>query len=660
MARTFKIKKGATEINIINTGATGWIGLRGELGSASFALDMSEGDRVPEIWRLTLKQTSHDNVAANVQAFIKILREAYQYHKELWQGEPVYIVQQATNETAARYALIIAAPSLEWPDLFDLPFEVNADLEYLDITILREHPWRAGAPDAIGSAITLGESDGPADPTRVHVANFRDDVDITHFKEDDGGSFTDLVPGDTLFPAVVAQNDAILFGSTDQPIKHIVIPKLATAADITTGSYAIEYSTGAGFSSLPTIGTGYTIYPERGWKSSLMQADEDIVFNMLPPSDHAKFTVDGVNAYWIRIREANAAPVYATNPIQHATEAVYAQSHPYVEIPAAALKGDSPPTLLWRIRTPQGGDENPGFSSLSRILACTRSAGLDKFTPFLNAGGDDNPGDWTTTEKTDATFTAATEAPGGKMCAVDFAGDSTMQPRVEFEGDEVLDSWAPGEYLAMVRLWQSGGSVGDINVKLRTFIGSTEVYAPQADTPTVALAGEDQGPEVIDLGIITLPFTRAYAADSLEATDLIFQIHAERITGSSTLEIYDLILFPVDEGSVGPDHNADGDTAGSGALRGANVLDIDAGVIDWRALKYIKVGSNLIPAETWVVMQEPPKFEKFATTTRIYFLLLHYPSGGAFGTGPLIASFGCSISVEIYAHYRYGLLRGAG
>lgn len=658
MARTFLIKKGATEISIINTGATGWIGLRGELGSASFALDVSEGDKIPEIWRLTLKQTTHDNVAANVQAFIKILREAYQYHKELWQGEPVYIVQQATNESGARYALIHSAPSLEWPDLFDLPFEVNTDLEYLDITILREHPWRSGAPDAIGSAITLGESDGPADPTRVHVANFRDDVNITHFKEYDGGAYTDLVAGDRLFPATVAHNDEIMIGSTDQPLKHIVFPNLGTAGDFTTSTWSLSYWNGSGTALV--LGTDYTCYPGPTLQDCFAQTDEDIIINVKPPSDFIKRSLDSVNAFWYEIIETNAAPVYATNPVQHATEAIYAQSHPYVEVPAAALKGDSRPTLLWRVRTPAGGDENPGFSTLSRILACTISSGLTKFTPFLNAGGDDNPGDWTTTQKTDATATADPEAPGGKHSAVNYSGDSTMQPRVEFSGDDILDSWAPGEYLVMVRLQQIGGSAGDQSVKLRTFIGSTDVFAPQADTPEVDLAGVDQGPETIDLGLISIPFTRAYSADSLAATDLIFQIHTERSTGSSTLVIYDLILFPVHEGSVGPDHNADGDTAGSGGLRGANVLDIDSGVIDWRCLKYIKVGANLIPAENWVVMQEPPKFEKLATKTRIYFLLLHYPSGGAFGTGPLIASFGCGISVEIYAHYRFGLLRGAG
>ena len=1058
MPRTFNIVKGSTEISIINTGTTGWIGLRGELGSASFALDMSEGDRVPEIWRLTLKQTSHDAIAEDVQEFITILREAYQYHNELWQGEPVYIRQQGTNESAARYALVIAAPSLEWPDLFDLPFEVNADLEYLDITILREHPWRSGAPDDIGGAITLGKSDGPDlslvdrssnrvvpstatggiinasgwidpvvgnglgqfgeatenlcentsfevdtagwatggtntiarsiekskfgdyslkctyqdsptpasytititavphtcgiwiyipsdydgtdlgfgfqgfvggvtegytqadmtlvnqwqfvpfadftpdggdltgllklrengsvptagrffyvdgaqceakayptptcigdmgaghaftgaahaststrvvtklnyddlgalisgqskltifgwletihnsydgysrfwfdargvdtnnriiltmptnnglrlyingdyritsigstgaigkkffcatldfdsddynlyvyeedgtldsgnstdaispttftgvgvchnyagdnppngfmdefgvelgiwtpeqvealylqglagtpyqvtddtllylpfdEPERVHVANFRDDVDITDFKEDDGGAYTDLVAGDRLFPAAVAQNDRLLIGSTDRALKHVVIPRLSVAGVLTTSTLTLSYWSGAAMTAL-VLGTNYTCYPGPTLKDCLEQADEDIVLNILNPPDNAEEEIDGSTASWLEIKETHAAPDYATNPVSNTLHDIYAQSRPYVEIPAASLLGDSRPTLLWRIRTPAGGDENPRFSNLSRILACTRSSDLDRFTPFLNAGGDDNPSAWTTTQKTDASSIDATEAPGGKVSSIDFSGDSTMQPRVEFSGDDVLDAWAPGEYLAMVRLWQSGGSVGDINVKLRTFIGSTDLYAPQADTPAVALAGEDQGPEVIDLGIITIPFSRVYAADSLDATDLIFQIHAERTTGASTLEIYDLILFPVDEGSVGIDHNADGDTAGSGALRGANVLDVDSGVIDWRAQKYIKVGSNLIPAETWVIMQEPPKFEKLATTTRIYFLMLHYPSGGAFGTGPLIASFGCQISVEFFAHYRYGLLRGAG
>ena len=189
---------------------------------------------------------------------------------------------------------------------------------------------------------------------------------------------------------------------------------------------------------------------------------------------------------------------------------------------------------------------------------------------------------------------------------------------------------------------------------------TTAASAPHVNSVQVKLAGVDQGAEAVDLGLLRLPFARTYTADSLAATDVIFQIFTERTTGSSTLVIHDLVLIPIDEGSVGVDDPISDSSLGSSALRGLNALDVDAGVIDWRALKYSIEGANLIPAENWAVQDEPPAFKNIATLSRLYFMLLHYPVGGVWGEGPLISTLGCHVTFEMYGHYRYAVLRGAG
>lgn len=650
MAITWKITNGTDTVDLAS-GA----GFQGRDSGSVTIRDLLPGQVAQEIRVNLMPTASHDAIATLFQTLWKLLNKAKQYKDTNWQNRPVYLEQKLDGETNTRYAKILAVPEFEQVELLGFLLKERKAIKNMGFLVVREHPWRSAAPGVIGSALTLGASDGAASPTRVHISNSRDDVNITDFKQDDGGAYTDLSAGDTLFPAVVAQNDRLLIGSTDQQPKHIVLPILGTAGDLTTTTYTLSYYNGAAMTAL-VLGTDYTCYPGPTLEDCLEQATEDIVINIRPPSNSAKVAIDGSTAYWTELKETNAAPSYATNPVQHATVAIYAQSHPYVEIPAATIKGDSPPTFLFRMRHAAGGDENERWSSTSRILMGVKASGLTKFVSNLNAGEDDNPAEWTTTQKTDATKTALAKAPAGQYCHVDFSGDSTWQSRVEFKGDDILDEWED-EYIAIVRCEQTGGAAGDIEIKLRTFIGDTDDYDMQVDTPKFKLEGVDQGPEAADLGLLTIPFTKVMYNDSLGATDLIFQIMAQRTTGSGELKIYDLILIPIREGQCGVDDPVSSLTYGPSALRGSTALDLDAGVIDWRAQRYTLQGSTLVPSVEWTIMNQPPKFERLATKTRVYFLMLHYPT--TWFSGPLIAEFGMHLSCELYGHYRYGILRGS-
>ena len=664
MARTFTIRdaSGTNSVSLINTGATGFIAARGGFGPVRISDLVSMQGRMAETYRLNLKASSHDNAASQMETLLKLLDEAAYHEGELWQPEPVYLQQQTTNESNARYARVYMAMELDYPDLFDNPFETDHDIENFSVTLIREHPWRSAAPGTKGTALTLAETDGPSSPTKVHIANFRDDVNITDFKEDDGGSYSDLGATDTLFPATVAQGDALLIGSTDQAIKHAVIPVLATAGDLTTTTLVLKYYDGSAFQEM-TLGADYTLYPGADLEACFEQTDDDIVINVKPPSDWEKTTLDGSNAFWLKIEETNASPVYATNPVMHATETVYAQSTPYVEIPAAAIVGDKPPMIMERLFAPQGGDENPGFPSLSGVLIGAKSehgnVTLANFVSHLNAGGDDNPAAISTTQGTDATSTADNEAPAGKHSAVDFATDSTMTSRVTFTLDDLLVDYE-GEYLAIVRCQQIGGDPGDINLQLFTYLNTSDNYSPQSSTPSRATRGADEGIETLSMGMIRLPPSRAFYNDSLSATDIIFDIQAELTTGSATLRIYDLILLPYDEGSVGVMAPVLGSDYGDAALRGDNILDIDPGVIADRNMKYVKVGSNLIPSRAWRRQNRPIPFLNLDTKTRLYFVMMHDPLGKNWGDEPFVGTLGCHLAFEAYARYGYTMLRGSG
>jgi hypothetical protein len=247
---------------------------------------------------------------------------------------------------------------------------------------------------------------------------------------------------------------------------------------------------------------------------------------------------------------------------------------------------------------------------------------------------------------------------------VSFATDATSVVRVTLTGDDILSSYAPGEYLVMVRCQQIGGSPGDCKVGAEVFLG-----AGAADDPHIFLGdsvptlGADDGPEVLMMGsadepaLLQLPFSRAYNSDSLASVDLVLKIYAERTSGASTLRLYDIFLFPIHEGSIGVDDPVTDTTSGSSALRGGCVLDIDGGVLANRTLKQIVVGSNLIPAEEWGRYNRLPDFKNIGVKTRLYFLMLHYST--SWDGEPLVASLGNYLACSVYAHARYALLRGA-
>lgn len=671
MTRQYKILKGdpdspTVSFNAINLGTPGWHITRGGGGKPSFPLEFGAGETIVETIEFASRFSDHDEAATEAQAFIKLLRDAYRYRMDETQDEAVYIVQQTGDETNARYAEIFASPDLEWPDLLDHPFETDAWIDPFILTIIRAHPWSSEAPGELPtSPVTLGASDGPASPTMVAVSNFRDDADLTHvFHYDDStatfsANLLSAAVNTDLWPSSPAVDDLLYFGSTDIAWKHAVI-SIETAADV-NWDLKLQYYNGSTWTDM-TLGTDYTIFAASGGEV----ASEDDLFNqtglwainVFPPSDWATVSINSQTAYWVRVYLVTATST--TTIPEKDGDTIYAQRSPYVEVPAAAIKGDFPPLFNMRLWTPSGGDENPGPSSLSRILLATKARGLDTFTPFLNCGGDDNPGDWTVTQKTDATATADTEAPGGKHSAVDFGTDTTMVARVELSGSNVLSDYK-GKYHLLLRVQQIGGSAGDINCRARTYLGGTGASDPYYDSINeVGTAGADQGPEVMDLGLLWLPGSRLLRGDA-DTLDVIFHIYAERETGSATLRIYDLILWPADPlASMGVDDFALDVDNGSGALRGGSFLEIDNGVLANRTHKYLYDGTNKVPVQPWARMNRPPEFQNLATKTRIYFLMLHYATGASvWGEDPMIATLGCNLEFEMYAHYRYALLRGS-
>lgn len=664
MARTFKLKRGATTIDLLNTASI--IGKRGGYGRTEFeeehfdAATLDERPAIVEMLDLSLMASSHDNLATLQRSLTRILRQALQHRLKPQGFPPVYLEAQARNESNARYALVYGPQRFVHQDLYDHPFELDSELDNTLLQFAREGVWRSGVPGVLPAApITLAPSDGPASPTTVHVSSFREKGDVTHlFNFTAVGSVysANLYGGAlpyALFPAGTAVNDAVRICSTVGPPRHVVI-NIGTVGDF-VGTLVAKYSKADGSWGTCTLGTHVTIYPG-STVSDLWKAAGNWVVNLGAITDWAPYTHNAVNGWWISI-EFSAFTSMTTRP-EVATHQPYTQRSPHVEIPSTALKGDVHPFALIRMRSPAGGGADPAFSAIARIMLGARSKGLSEFVDDLDLAADaNNPAGWALSYGTDTSGSIqASEAPGGARANCTFATDTSLVMRVRLTGTAKLPSWIGG-FRALLLVGQSGGSAGDTEIRLRARLAGTASSDPVMETKSIALKAVDSGLEVVDMGRLRLPFVEQANADVWTGVDLIFDILARRASGASALRFYRLRLIPDDEWFCTLDAPISVGLTGDRALRGLDMLEFDGGILHKRLYKARVSGSAVLPMGDWVRAGPFPRFEP-ETQTRLYFMMMHYPVGGTWGTGPMIATPGMQLAVSIYAQACYLALRG--
>jgi hypothetical protein len=239
-----------------------------------------------------------------------------------------------------------------------------------------------------------------------------------------------------------------------------------------------------------------------------------------------------------------------------------------------------------------------------------------------------------------------------------------MTSRLRLTGTNKLEDWL-GEYRPMLRCQQVGGAVGDVSVKLQVTIGEiTDLYAPRFETKIIDLEGVSQGHEQVALstnepgGTLKIPWLDTKASDNFTNINVHFNIWASRVAGSAAvLRIYCLDLLPVKNWAVELDDPIGNSIYGSTALRGDNCIDIDAGLIADRTSKCINALANPVPVESWTHGGAPLQLNP-ETQVKLYFVNMHYPAGGTWGTGPLIATLGMHLTAELWAHNQYYALRG--
>ena len=610
--------------------------------------------RFSERYTLVMADECTDTLAERFQKLVKMFRRSWQRNHKLRYVSDVYLVEQSSGETNTRYAKVWSVPELNYPHpVFDDTFEQMRAIGNFGISIERGI-WRSGVPGVLPSAITLTPTDGPVLPTSVIFANYQDDHEIDYIQTfGNGGTGWSgnliAVAAHAMFIDRVTGDEYYIGGG--EPF-WIDVWNLVTAGvynDDTTFVY--EYSDGAAGWLPLTLGDDLMLYPDsEPWDNLGI-----VSMHHLPGNDWAADTVNLVaNRYWIRIT-VTVPTAMAVSPA-NGTVVVYNQHTPEIRVPEASLKGDVPPFVVKRLKSPDGGDEDNTMCSMSRIVAGMKSRGLSGFDSRLNCGGDGLPAGWAVAYGSDTAAVADPQAPGGDRADCDFTLVTTQAWRVRFTGTDKLRDFA-GEYRVFLRYSQTDGDEEDLSIKLRVKIGSTDDFAPAFETGEVFSAGTYDRVlmDLIPGDTLLLPFLEIVNADDLDA-DLIFEIWGERNTGSGELNFIDLILIPADEWIADLNDPISDPESGTSALRGLNMLDIDSGVIENRTIKNIIDNSDIVPVETWSRRSSPIELEP-NQDARLYYLIGHYNDG--WGEGPFLSENMQGFLAEMYQQACYFYLRGA-
>lgn len=677
--RIFNLKSdGEIDVSLIGGGRTGLMPGFDGLGAYTLEAQHIEARSptswsVPESYKLNVVGRSNRDLAMHLQALTKMLRKAIQYFSTNWQTTPVYLEARGEFEAATRYALVRGPTELTLPNIFHSMVDYFNWIKDFGVGIVREHPWRGSKPGVLPSApMTLSAVSThaymPATETKYHAVNFTDDMgvsDIYNYRAA-GAVWSGNLAGTlawtpfSIAGVAPAIGDMIYFRGPLGPWHHIILP-MAVAQAATGLTTVAEFWNGttAAWQTL-VAGTEYTVYPNDAI-SELFTATGDNALNVAPPeawTANAAAPAAPVNGWWVRVR-ITALTAWVTTGVTSATKyepSPNYQSDGAIQYEAGQTEGDMPPLIMFRLGAPGGATTTPCMGTISRVLIGAKSRNLDKFWAHLSCASAANPPDWTSTPiafGTDTALASDMHAPRGRNGTCTFATDTTMQPRVTWTGDKLLDSYR-GEYRVHAWLEQVGGADGDIQVKLRTCFNSIADSDPKIDNPPVRLASHDAGWELVDLGFLTLPLAELADAD-LTDINLIFRLMAERLTGSATLKICQIMLLPVNEWSMSVDDPVRNQILGASALRGDNVLDVDPGIIKYRAVKYLRQSSGALQvADAWD-LDGHPVYLSPAVKTRFYFILAHYAT--QWGVPPLIGTLGMHVAVELYGVNRYATLR---
>lgn len=365
------------------------------------------------------------------------------------------------------------------------------------------------------------------------------------------------------------------------------------------------------------------------------------------PDDWLTTTVNGITGYWVRARVTaiGAAP----SPPTQQNRDVYSITWPYVEIQMGIIGGDIPALAKALITNQSDADaSNDPKLWTNRIIAGLRSMSRgENFTAYINLADEQNP---TNVNVGVGGFSAfandVTTASGRRITITNHLGPYSEEAGVDFLNP--LAAEYQGVYHLYVRGEQTSGASGDISLRVRYGFGP---YERLGATDEVIFENTNAW-QLLDFGKIELA-PRAEMGDyNLYSLTISIQASGD---GAADVNLYDLILIPVDEWAIDAvatslaNVTCIGDKEGGGrylAIDGIYPKKHMAVVCD--AVNDILYSYYLHMAAGGMILQQEAK-------QRLWFLTVRYPTTPIEQRSePWVAH-----SVQLFDSARYLTMRGA-
>lgn len=608
----------------------------------------------------TLKITGGDQNALsyNLRKLRKLLNEANEYWLSGFAYTPVWLAVKGKDEAYVRYSMITGWSYPEENNPFHPPvggIVVLPSMDDFEITIERRPAWtpnQPGTDTAIEAGVTqsydgrlLGNVDsaGVADPTtaaEVFFSNKHIFTNLTDIYEDDGGAFSanllDAALPHRLLPAVPVVGDILYFGidtasASPGPFSSL-ITDIGTAVAGVTGVWEYWDSGGPGWVA---FGANTIADNTDGFSNTGVLG---IFWNH--PSTWIANIINGVTAWWIRFRVTVAAG--ATGGEQQNRD-IYSVTWPYVEVQDDQIMGELPALLRARIRNESNYDDDKAYKKYIDWLMCG-VRGVDRgenFTAYIPLADTQLITGQSNTLGANAAYIDDVEhSPRGRCVEL------TPPAGVGGIFTVTLDNTIANEYKGRFRMflrYRLFGNIWDIFVRTRSF-GNLWTSDTIGILPT-----QNIGLGLLDMGSLNLP--PAGFGNNEVVEEIEFQIWGTLRVGASPLQLYELILMPVDEW-LGQFYGYDDENANWGPMvYGTNYLDIDSTLFPKRLIYApvrIRATDNL--EAQWTNVNVRPFRTATERRTRYWFLTQNPEIAVAFQE---IANHSYSENIQLFATQQY-------
>ena len=488
------------------------------------------------------------------------------------------------------------------------------------------------------------------DLDRVYIANKNNIAQLTHVYNFTliGAVFVQVLGTAlpyALMPAVPAVGDEILIGiqttiADSGPFCSVVFDLSQIQVDLTC-QWEYYESTGPGWSVFPA--GSYVDYTDSTGEPFTRLGRSGIYFR--PQDDWVPVAVNAVTAYWIRCT-VTAIGVGPVGPIQQNNDP-YTVTWGSIPVETDDIVGDIPALLKLQMHVRSSitlPSADPQLSAHRYIVGLRSDSRGTNFSAYLNAAREQNPTGITVNEETPGFEVTEPQAPTG-LCMEYVAVGATTQGLCYFRFGNAAGSDYHGVFRVFARVHQSAGAAGVAGIRLQYFTGTAighNVYFQSADVYTQS----NDIYELLDMGMITMPGRFPPGVTSNHG------IYALTLfTAAGTLQLYDLILIPVDEWAADIRAPSEDNMITAGWVD--YPIQLDSMAVPKHFIHARQVLNDVLQS-WWTPITNGPAILHPTTGQKLWVLAINIPDGETYEVAPIPITN----TVGIYHNERFLLPRG--